>query len=484
MVIKIKYIGNFSKIKIETERHIIKKIGRAFGFYVKNIEYMPTYGNWDGWTSIITDAGYAPYGALDAIINHITNNMNMSVEVDKELFPPIYNYDFLKSLKIKDTNIIIRPDQWFAVEYAIRNPRSTLIASTSFGKTLVTYYLCRYYLQYNINVCIIVPTVALVDQLVYDFRSYGYEGEIAAFKSGSDKEVKPITVSTYQTLSNYSHLLDYFQAVILDEAHKIKASTIKTMLKKSKKLMYRTGLTGTLEPESEEYMNALGILGTPIKVTTTSLLMKNNVVANLTVKILRFMYPIEKRKENLNNLSYQEELSFYESYQNRMDTIIDEAINFNKTGLIIVRRIDYADKMYKRIRERYPDRIVYQIRGNYNQRQDVMYKSFGDLKHFIEKEKNAILVVGVQVFSTGISLKNIHFGIMATQTKSYIMLLQTIGRGLRVNEVKKNFTFVDILDDLRITSEDKTYAFNHYLERLKHYEEQNFKIDKKSINLY
>ena len=72
---------------------------------------------------------------------------------------------------------------------------------------------------------------------------------------------------------------------------------------------------------------------------------------------------------------------------------------------------------------------------------------------------------------------------MATTTKAYNTIIQTIGRGLRKNSVKKIFYFLDIYDDIREDEYVESYMYKHLLERVSYYKEHGFKIKYKTIKL-
>ena len=96
-----------------------------------------------------------------------------------------------------------------------------------------------------------------------------------------------------------------------------------------------------------------------------------------------------------------------------------------------------------------------------------------EIRRIAEQESNAIIVASYGVFSTGVNIRNLHNIIFASPSKSRIRNLQSIGRGLRLSEQKEKTTLYDITDDLCIGSR-KNYAFQHYEERIKIYNEERF----------
>ena len=122
------------------------------------------------------------------------------------------------------------------------------------------------------------------------------------------------------------------------------------------------------------------------------------------------------------------------------------------------------------------------------ERNDRKFKSYDLLKNDIEKEKDAILICSFGVFSTGISIKNLHYILFSVPIKSYIRTIQSIGRGLRVSNTKNKITLIDVVDDLRTRTKagkikKENYAYKHFLERFAIYEEQKFKYNIMPINI-
>lgn len=92
-----------------------------------------------------------------------------------------------------------------------------------------------------------------------------------------------------------------------------------------------------------------------------------------------------------------------------------------------------------------------------------------------------ILLASIGVFSTGINVKKIYNIVLTSPTKSTIILLQSIGRGLRKLKNKK-LNVIDISDDLRYSSYTNI-TFRHFLHRLDIYKRQNFLYNRINVKL-
>ncbi len=72
--------------------------------------------------------------------------------------------------------------------------------------------------------------------------------------------------------------------------------------------------------------------------------------------------------------------------------------------------------------------------------------------------------------------------IFASPSKSRIRNLQSIGRVLRKGKDKDKATLYDIADDCTYNSR-KNYTLNHFIERVKIYNEESFNYDIVTVNL-
>jgi superfamily II DNA or RNA helicase len=105
-----------------------------------------------------------------------------------------------------------------------------------------------------------------------------------------------------------------------------------------------------------------------------------------------------------------------------------------------------------------------------------------EIREITERESNAIIVASYGVFSTGISIKNLHNVIFASPSKSRIRNLQSIGRVLRKGKNKDKAVLYDISDDCTYNNR-KNYTLNHFIERIKLYNEEQFNYEIIPVNL-
>jgi type I site-specific restriction endonuclease len=122
------------------------------------------------------------------------------------------------------------------------------------------------------------------------------------------------------------------------------------------------------------------------------------------------------------------------------------------------------------------DRKVFFVHGGVSAEDRELVRSI------TEKENDAIIVASYGTFSTGINIRNLHNIVFASPSKSKIRTLQSIGRGLRLGDNKESATLFDIADDLTYKSR-KNFTLDHFIERMKIYNEEKFAYKIYEINL-
>ena len=105
-----------------------------------------------------------------------------------------------------------------------------------------------------------------------------------------------------------------------------------------------------------------------------------------------------------------------------------------------------------------------------------------EIRHIVSGENNAIIVASYGTFSTGINIPSISNLIFASPSKSRIRNLQSIGRGLRKADGKEVATLYDLADDLSWKSK-RNHTINHFMERVKIYNEESFEYKLYNVKL-
>ncbi len=168
------------------------------------------------------------------------------------------------------------------------------------------------------------------------------------------------------------------------------------------------------------------------------------------------------------NQKYLFELDFIHNSEYRGKVIKNIVSKLNNNCLILVDHIAHGDTLFKQLSD-LQNKQVYFIQGS------VEVEERKKIQDIMEKDNNIICIAISKIFSTGISIKNIHYIMFAAGGKSKIKVLQSIGRGLRTHRDKDVLVLIDIVDDL-------IYGKKHYAKRKEFYEIEKIKITEKAVS--
>lgn len=365
------------------------------------------------------------------------------------------------------------------------------------GKSIMIYSILRFIMEDTTGkILIVVPSINLVNQLFSDFKEYGWydsydDVTLLYGKSKNYDPNKKVTISTWQSIHKKGQkFFNDFTGIIVDEAHGAKSLSIQTVLKKCINAEYKLGTTGTLPTEMVDKYNIYGYLGPVIYKLKSKTLIDKGFLSDIRIVNMHIKYPIEDIKLNKEQ-NYNEEVDFIINNEKRNKVfkyIIDSKyINNDKDNvLILAQRINHIDNIVSYLEETYPDKDILRIDGSTNPEERER------VRKYIEDTDGVILVATYGTLSTGVNIPKLHHVIFASFYKSKIKVLQSIGRGLRKHKSKGIIIIWDLIDDMRWKKQVRSntrselgynYAYQHYLERLKYYEEQGFKFLNKKIIL-
>lgn len=487
---------NESFLKIRCDRGIAQELSDHFSFYVPGYKFNPKYKAkvWDGIIRIFSIYNQElPCGLINRLIKFSKERgytYKICFDSSVEELDAEYVKRYIKDLNIhsKGEKITARDYQVLGLLLSLKQKRNILLSATSSGKSLIAYLLSRYLIEHGCTKgLIIVPTVSLCSQLESDFQDYSshngwdtYDNVHTIFSGQEKDSEKPIIISTWQSLHNIKdkNFFEQFDFVINDEVHLAQASSITTIINNCTNSLYKIGMTGTLSG-SKTHENVLtGLFGEPVRISSTKELIDKKQATDLRIKCLLLKYDEETCKA-LKKIKYQDEIKFIIKNRKRNNFIKSLALSMKKNTLLLFQLVDSHGKvLYELIKNSKlaENRKVFFIHG----KTEAEDREF--IRSIVEKEQDAIIIASNGVFSTGVSIKNLHNVIFAHPSKSRIRTLQSIGRILRLNEDKDYATLYDIVDDIS-TKSHQNFAVTHFLERVKFYNQEKFNYKLYNIDL-
>ena len=482
-------------IKLKCDMSQTLEIRQYFTCYAPNFQFHPKFRAkiWDGKLCFYDyRTNTLPIGLLPKLAK-FAKQFDYELDFQFDLSKMSNNIsiddlsDYLDKV-FKDIDITPRDYQLDAIHKSLTNKRGIVLSPTGSGKSLIIYSMIRFLLGMNKKTMLVVPNISLVEQMYSDFKSYGWDNidnHVTKLYNGVKPDFnKEILITTWQSIykKQESFFKDY-EALLIDETHQAKSLSIQTIAKKSVNAEYRIGLTGTLPTEDSDIFNIYGYLGPVIFKQKTKELQKLGVLSDISIVNLLLQYPEEMVKLNKQR-PYVEEVETITTYANRNKVFkyIFDKIEDKQNSVVLCHKIEHLKAIEEYLLENLNDKYsVYVIYGA------VKPVERERIRHLMDQEENLILLGTYATLSTGINIKKLHHVIFASSYKSKIKILQSIGRGLRTHETKEKMVLWDIVDDLRYTTRNgtkgKNHVYKHFEERLKFYNEQEFKFFNKDYKL-
>jgi superfamily II DNA or RNA helicase len=167
----------------------------------------------------------------------------------------------------------LKKDQLEAAKAWIDNGcRGSVIFSTGTGKTEIAFECARRAAELSghdrFMVLFLVPRIVLIEQNVRRLRRYGISDRHIGVYYGEHKDIREITISTYQSAINNYNLIRSANMVILDEVHLVSESAVAfdsifdIIVEDPRKAIL--GLTATINEKDPKYQTILTVLP-PVK---------------------------------------------------------------------------------------------------------------------------------------------------------------------------------------------------------------------------
>jgi hypothetical protein len=448
---------------------------KMFEFEKPGARYLPAVrlGRWNGKISYFSLAGSTYVNLLDNIIPYIYDK-HYDIELedlreDRQQF----NFNQVTESSFSDTvwpkkhpnegqPIMLRDYQVDIVNNFLTNPQSVQEIATGAGKTLMTAALSKTIEPYGRSL-VIVPNKSLVIQTEADYINLGLD--VGVYFGDRKDYKKTHTICTWQSLNNLFKsvkdedadpdvaecFINDVVCVIVDEVHMAKADVLKQLLTGIfSHVPIRWGLTGTIPKEKMDQVSLLVSLGPVIGKLSASELQDKGVLANCHVNIVQL-------KDNAEFGNYQSELKHLLENKHRLDRIAELIQKVNETGntLVLVDRVNAGNELVSRLK----NAVFISGAVKINERKEEYDE--------VAISDDKIIVATYGVAAVGINIPRIFNLVLIEPGKSFVRVIQSIGRGIRKAEDKD---FVQIWD---VTSTCK-FAKRHLTQRKAYYKEANY----------
>jgi superfamily II DNA or RNA helicase len=466
-------------LDLDTRKELVKK----FKYFQQSARYQPAYrlGRWDGCVSFFGLGGTTYVSLLDRVLP-LLEQWGYYIEVEDERVSAPLEFEKITEEfwgdqtwpvghRFAGEKIRLRDDQVGVVNNFLANPQALQSVATGAGKTIMTATLSKICEKYGRSL-VIVPNKSLVEQTEEDYVNVGLD---VGVYYGDRKDLgKTHTICTWQSLNildkkskngeadliTLAEFLEGVSCIIIDEVHQAKADVLKNLLTQNlRNAPIRWGLTGTVPKDELEFESIRCSLGNVVGQVTAHELQEKGVLSTCHVNVIQ-------TQEYKEFGSYPEELKYLVTDEDRMAWMAKLIKGIAESGntLVLVDRIESG----KFLQNELPDSVF--ISGA------VKTKDRKEEYNEIAVSDGKIIVATYGVAAVGINIPRIFNLALLEPGKSFVRVIQSIGRGIRKAEDKD---FVQIWD---LTANTK-YAKRHLTERKKFYKDAKypFTIEKVKI---
>ena len=469
-----------------------KKLVDKFKYEVPGARYQPAVrlGRWDGKVSYFSLGGSSYINLLPEIIP-ILDGDGYDIELvdlreysNTIVFDKIAEDTFAHKLwpvghPAAGKPVLLRDYQVELINNFLANPQSVQEVATGAGKTLMTAALSLMAERYGRSV-VIVPNKDLVRQTEADYRNLGLD--VGVYFGDRKEWGRTHTICTWQSLNvllkstqegtaecTIGEFVEGVQCVMVDEVHMAKADALKTLLTGVfAHVPIRWGLTGTIPKEDYAAVSIYCSLGNVVGRLSASTLQDAGHLAQCHVNIVQLLDGVEYK-------DYQSELKYLVTNTERLAYLarLIEKIKEGGNTLILVDRIETGkilqaelSTLFSLLKDK-PD-VVFVNGGTKATSRKEEYDEFATAT-------NKVFLATYGVAAVGLNIPRIFNLVLIEPGKSFVRVIQSIGRGIRKAEDKDH---VEIWD---ITSNCK-FAKRHLTKRKAFYKEANYPFTVEKVN--
>jgi superfamily II DNA or RNA helicase len=468
-MVKFDYDKTYRKGRLICDESTLKFVRNHFSIKDKNAAFV----NRKSFGRKIPDRKYAVQatGLFDFGLHQEIRKFLIDKQINDIQFTDSFNNHLKVGYDVQDLfdglKYELRDYQKESVEESLRIGSGTNVLATSSGKSLIQAALIENISRIHpkFKCILIVPGLSLVNQLVQDFKDYNVTFTYSGWTGDLSLQDTSVVITNSENLNakfGTNKWITEVDVVVVDECHRANCSSTLSKVVSKIKTPNKFGFTGTLPPDDLDRWKVIGTFGPVIYEKKSKELRDEGYISNVMIRILKLIHPKSKKK------TYQDEITYLVEHEGRNKIIRNLVKKFEKNCLILVNTLDHGH-ILNDILQLEGKETVFIHGGIPVDERDI-------IKSRMELNDNIICIAMSSIFSTGINIKNIHYIIFVSGGKSFIRIVQSIGRGLRLHSDKSRLVLFDICDNLK-------YSENHLEERKQFYQDEEIPFKETEINL-
>ena len=501
---------------------------KMYAIFIPSARYQPTYklGQWDGKIHYFEATGLTYTNLIQEFFTKIDSTQYTFNMEPYEGFVPAQPFDLIdcdyfsdfvweKGHRLEGQPIVLEKHQVDGANALLSNQKGIICYSTGSGKTLISAVLAKKVCERG-KFLIIVPSRDLVVNTASQLNYLGIETGTAFEDDRIEEYSKKCVVTTWQGISSmyrrskgqncyndqikelekqqnkayYNHNTPLFESIraqinklkeksyedtikaqtelntlkngvvgfLFDETHCAKSHDCKKILTEMFPFVkIRWGCTGTIPKNDADALCLKIAIGPVVESMSSRELQDEGFLATCDIKMIKMV-------DNRVFLNYTDEYDEISTDTKRLSCIaryIDDVTEKYGNTLVLVNRIKQGEILLEKLKNIGADVVFLQGLDSVKHRTEE-YKE-------VNKESNKIIIATAQIASTGINIPRLFNLVLLDYGKSFIKVIQSVGRALRLGYDKKHAYIHDI-------STTTKYAKRHYTERKKFYLEANLPL--------
>lgn len=388
-----------------------------------------------------------PTGLLNIVIELLNEVHTQYSVVDLRVIPG-------KSVILRWNNKPFEPRYYQSemIKQGLLHGRGVFEAAVGSGKSLVMAYIIK---EISVNTLIVVPSKGLADQIYNDFVVWFGDKNVQfidAKKVRKNSGLALIRIITIQSLASLQksgeiqELVHDVDAIHYDEFHHSASSSFTKLLPELSHIYYRFGYTGTFLRNDNKILELWGVL--------SNILYKYPAHQAIKDKFLTPIQNVVHQIDGKSNMKYQTEYdNNYCGSAELLDQIhqIYQSLDSDVQVLILVNKKDKSGLIVHEYLKTLGIENSYISGDNKKEEISRTISNFND--------KKIRVLIGSSVIAEGIDIRSTDHLINLKGGKSEIVLIQSIGRAVRLYKGKS----IAYIHDFHFTNTN--YLEKHFFRR-------------------
>ena len=472
LVIRDEVNCRFEGLDVVTRR----KISNAVKFVLPYARHTPAFkmGRWDGTLRFCDIGGRTYINVLDRLLPVVQKAGYEVVVEDRRQQHDAFEFEAVDTNTMSNHRwpeghrfagepVQLMDHQVEAINCYLQNPQCVQSISTGAGKTMITAVLSSR-CEHRGRTVVIVPSKDLVDQTHAQYDDLGMD--VGVIYGNRKQYDRTHTICTWQSLESVSRrfrdgvdtvdLCEWAQDVVcvmVDECHSGRGEVLKKLMSTVfAHVPIRWGMTGTVPQDEAEAMSVTATIGPVVNRVSAVDLQHKGILANLNIDIVQTQEPVVRTYAD-----FAQEYKHLTTDPSRIQWLANHILHTAPQGntLVLVNRIATGEQLAELI----PDSVF--VSGSMASKE--RRSQYDD----VNVSDHKIIIATYGVAAVGIDIPRIFNLYLFEPGKSFIRVIQSIGRGIRRARDKD---FVQVYD---VCSNTK-YSKRHLTDRKRFYREQGY----------